>query len=213
MHVHLLYTCLTHSPTRGTIKCLMFSWERKWMALLLYTLLMCNYNSDEKRAIIIVLMRHSSFSLTHYWKALITMFSVTVNAWASVVNAQRCLGTFVQLEISHNCLSLLSLSNGITVFYWWSNDETDLFFDWLSWTVSKGVNENTITWGKKAKECLTECSHSFLYNVAFQFQYSVCVCLYVCMCQLCHHLNKPHIKIILNFNILLYFDSMQPWWA
>lgn len=151
MHVHLLYTCLTHSPARGTIKCLMFSWERKWMALLLYTLLMCNYNSDEKRAIIIVLMRHSSFSLTHYWKALITMFSVTVTAWASVVNAQRCLGTFVQLENSHNCLALLSLSNGITVFYWWSNDETDLFFDWLSWTVSEGVNEITITWEKSQR--------------------------------------------------------------
>lgn len=132
MRVHLLYTYLTHSPTRGTIKCLMFFWEHKWMALLLYTLLMCNYNSDEKRAIIIVLMRHSSFTPTHYWKALITMFSVIATAWAPVVNAHRCMGSFVQLENSHCFLALFSLSNGISVLYWWSNDETDLFFDWLS---------------------------------------------------------------------------------
>lgn len=121
MRVHLLYMRLTHSPTRGTIKCLMFSWEHNWMALLLYTLLMCNYNSDEKRAIIIALMRHSSFAFAHYWKALITMFNVTVTAWASVVNAQRCLGTFVQLENSHKCLDLFSSTNGMSVFYWWGN--------------------------------------------------------------------------------------------
>lgn len=76
MRVHLLYMCLTHSPTRGSTKCLMFSWEHKWMALLLYTLLMCNYNSDEKRAIIIALMRHSSFALAHYIEKLLLRCSV-----------------------------------------------------------------------------------------------------------------------------------------
>ncbi len=36
------------------------------MALLLYTLLMCNYYSDENRAIIAALMRHISFALAHF---------------------------------------------------------------------------------------------------------------------------------------------------
>ncbi len=121
MHVHLLYMCLTHSPTRGSTKCLMFSWENKWMALLLYTLLMCNYYSDENRAIIAALMRHISFALAHFWKALITMFNVTATAWALAVNAQRCLAALVQLEISHKCRDLFYSRNWMPVFYWWSN--------------------------------------------------------------------------------------------